>query len=153
MNTPLPVPHFQQSADGYCLPACARMALAYLGLSYSEAEVSQILGAQEWGTPSFAIQRLAGLEIEVLYREWSISELLSSLTAQRPMITFVRTGFLDYYQDDFAHAVVVVGAIQDQQFWIHDPNQPSGPVTVSWDGLLAAWGEFGYRGAVLLKKQ
>ncbi len=40
----LPVPHFEQSANGQCLPACARMVLAYLlfvqagELPYSESE-------------------------------------------------------------------------------------------------------------------
>jgi hypothetical protein len=121
-------------------------------MNCSEADLGRMLGTQEWGTPSFAIQRLAGSTVEVIYQEWSISELLSSLTTKQPVIAFVRTGFLEYYPEDFGHAVVVVGATQDQQFWIYDPAQPTGPTPVSWNGLLAAWAEFGYRGAVLLKK-
>lgn len=67
------------------------------------------------------------------------------------MIVSVRTGFLDYYyQADFAHALVVVGAIQNDRFWVLDPFQTTGPLPVSWDGLLAAWSEFDYQGAVLL---
>ena len=128
------------------------MVLTYLGVDYSEAEISQILRTQGWGTPSYAIQRLDSSDIQVVYREWSISELLSALDAERPIIVFVRTGFIDYYQADFAHAVVVVAGNRDQQFWIQDPYQPTGPKTVSWDGLLAAWAEFGYRGAILLRK-
>lgn len=153
MSDLLPIPHFQQSADGYCLAACARMVLAYLGIKRSEAQVRKVLGAEEWGTPTFAIQRLASAKLEVIYREWSITELLSALTAGQPVIVFVRTGFLGYYTEDFAHALVVVGADPEQQFWIHDPGQPSGPITVSWNGLLAAWAEFGYRGAALLSKK
>lgn len=138
----LSLPHFQQSADGYCLPACARMVLAYLGINRSEPEISRTLGTQLWGTPSFAIQRLADAKIEVVYREWSVSDLIATLTAEQPVITFVRTGFPDYYQDDFAHTVVATGVSQDKQFWIHDPLQVAGPVVVSWNGLLAAWAEF-----------
>jgi len=48
--------------------------------------------------------------------------------------------------------MVLVGANQDQNFWVHDPVQLTGPITVSWHGLLAAWSEFNYRGAILLKK-
>lgn len=151
MSDFLPVPHFQQSAEGYCLSACARMVLAYLGIERSEDDVNQELGAQEFGTPGFAIQRLTGPGLQVVYREWSVSELLSTLAAEQPVIVFVRTGFLDYWQADFAHAVVVIGAIEDQQFWVQDPARPTGPVVVSWNGLLAAWAEFGYRGAVLSK--
>lgn len=152
MSDFLPAPHFQQSAEGYCLSACVRIVLAYLGIERTEAEISQALGAQEFGTPSFAIQRLTGPGLQAIYREWSVSELLSALAAKQPVIVFVRTGFLDYWQEDFAHAVVVIGAIQDQQFWVQDPARPTGPVIVSWNGLLAAWAEFAYRGAVIFKQ-
>jgi len=98
------------------------MVLAYLGINRSEPEISRTLGTQLWGTPSFAIQRLADAKIEVVYREWSVSDLIATLTAEQPVITFVRTGFPDYYQDDFAHTVVATGVSQDKQFWIHDPG-------------------------------
>lgn len=45
--------------------------------------------------------------------------------------------------------MVVVGAEEGQQFWLHDPALSAGPVSVSWNGLLAAWAEFGYRGALI----
>ncbi len=51
----LPVPHYQQSKEGYCLPACARMVLAYLAIERTEAEISQLLGTRGIGTPGFAI--------------------------------------------------------------------------------------------------
>ena len=42
MSTILDVPHFEQSGEGYCLPACARMVLAYLGMERTEAEIADI---------------------------------------------------------------------------------------------------------------
>jgi hypothetical protein len=54
----LQLPHFQQSTEGYCLPACVRMVLAYWGLQRSEDEISRILGSCTFGTPSFAVERL-----------------------------------------------------------------------------------------------
>ena len=92
-------------------------------------------------------------DIKVIYQEWSVAELLSMLDAGHPVIVFVRTVFLDYYQEDFAHALVIVGAAPDKHFQVQDPAQPSGPMEVSWDGLLAAWSEFDYQGAVLKKRQ
>jgi len=67
MSEPIALPHAQQSVEGYCLPACARMTLAHLGLERSEAEVGQLLGAQDYGTPSFAIRRLSALGLQVDY--------------------------------------------------------------------------------------
>ncbi len=98
------LPHYQQSAEGYCLSACARMMLAYLGVEMTEVEVSRVLGAQEFGAPSFAVQRLAALNLKVAYREWSISQLLEALEAKTPVLVFVRTAFLDHWTRDVAHA-------------------------------------------------
>ena len=64
------------------------------------------------------------------------------------MILFLRTRFLDHWQHDVAHAVVVMGYEENQRFWLHDPAFRQGPTAVSWEGLLAAWAEFGYRGAM-----
>lgn len=145
----LPVPHFKQSDEGYCLPACARMVLAYLGIECSEAEISQLLGTYEFGTPSFAIQRLSLWGIEVNYRPLSLEKLLSTLSDRQPVIVFVQTEFLDYWEQNVAHAIVVVGIFDTQQFWVHDPAKSVAPLKVSLDGLMAAWGEFAYKSAVL----
>lgn len=151
MREPISLLHFQQSAEGYCLPACARMILASLGINRTEAEIGKILGTQDYGTPSFAITRLNALGVKINYREWSISELIAELDAGNPVIVFVRTGFLDHWTTDVAHAAIVVSAIENERFSIHDPALESGPTSVSWDGLLAAWAEFGYLGATITK--
>jgi ABC-type bacteriocin/lantibiotic exporter with double-glycine peptidase domain len=151
MTQPLSVPHFRQSAEGYCLPACARMVLAYHGIKLTEQELVQKLGSQIWGTPSFAIQKLANSRLEVNYREWSLVEL-KTILSQQPVIAFVQAGFLGYYHDDFAHAVVIIGVTPTQNFWLNDPHQPTGSTEVSSNGLLAAWAEFSYRGATLPPK-
>ena len=65
MSAILPVPHYRQSKEGYCLPACARMVLAYLGIERTEAEISQLLGTRGIGTPGFAIQRLTAWGVQV----------------------------------------------------------------------------------------
>lgn len=125
------------------------MVLAHLGLERSENDVSHVLGAQPFGTPSFAVRRLGAWGLDVVYREWTIPQLLSVLEAEQPIILFVRTGFLDYWQQDVAHAVVIVGVEEKQRFWLYDPALSAGPVKASWNGLLAAWAEFGYRGAII----
>ena len=149
MSHPLPVPFFAQSADGTCLPACVRMVLAYHQIDRSERQLRRMLGAQSYGAPSSAVQRLkiSGLTIE--YREWSIQELLALLERRDPLIVFVRTGFLDYWQQDVAHAVVIIGAEAPSHCWLHDPAQSAGAIVTAWHGLLAAWGEFAFKGALL----
>ena len=125
------------------------MILSYLGIERDEASIRRILGTKRYGTPSSAIEKLRSLNVEVTYQSWPVAELLSTLETGIPMIVFVRTIFLEYYQEDFAHALVVVGAVSGQRFTVLDPAQATGPTDVSWDGLLAAWSEFDYHGAVL----
>lgn len=147
----LPIPHLPQSAEGQCLPACARMILAHLGMNMPEAEVAKTLGAKPFGTPSFAINKLRDLGLIIDYREWSVAEVVSALDKNKSVLIFVRTGFLEYWQEDVAHALIIVGLELERHFWVNDPAQLDAPVSVSWDGLLAAWAEFGYRGATLSK--
>jgi ABC-type bacteriocin/lantibiotic exporter with double-glycine peptidase domain len=147
MSDLLSLPHFQQSAEGSCLAACVRMVLAHLSLERSESDISRLLGVQPFGVPSFAVRQLGAWGLRVVYREWSVPQLLSALEADQPVIIFVRTGFLDYWRKDAAHAVVIVGAEEGQQFWLHDPALSTGPTLTSWNGVLAAWAEFGCRGA------
>lgn len=149
MSDRLTLSHFQQSQEGYCLSACARMVVAHLGIALSEAEINQALGARDFGTPSFAIQKLASLGFQVIYREWSIPQTVDTLRDGTPIIVFVRTAFLEYWGRDVAHAVVLVDVEENQRFWLYDPALSAGPTAVSWDGLLAAWAEFGYRGALI----
>jgi ABC-type bacteriocin/lantibiotic exporter with double-glycine peptidase domain len=143
------LPHYQQSAAGYCLPACIRMILASHGIHRSEQEIARMIDAKPHGAPSFAVRRLEALKVQVDYRSWSITDLLASLNAGTAVIAFLRTGFLDYWQEDVAHAIVVVGAEPDQNFWVHDPMLASGPIATLWNGLLAGWAEFSYRGATI----
>lgn len=94
---------------------------------------------------------MTSLGYHVEYREWSIPQVLELLQADTPLIIFVRTAFLEYWTKDVAHAIVLVGAEAHQSFSVHDPALPGGPQTVSWDGILAAWAEFGYRGAAITR--
>lgn len=146
------VPHFQQSQEGFCLPACARMVLAYLGHTQDEAHIAHTLGAKPYGTPSFALEKLTDSDIQVVYQQWSAAELSQMLDVGYPVIVFVRTIFLDYYQEDFAHALVVIECVTGRHVQVHDPAQPTGPTAVSWDGFLAAWSEFDYYGAVIRQR-
>ena len=149
MTVQLQLQHVHQSAEGYCLPACVQMVLAYLDMSRSETAIQRLLGTRFIGTPSFAVKRLSQWGLKVTYREWSVSQLLEALQNDQPVILFVRTGFLDHWQYDVAHAVVVSGYEENRQFWMHDPALATGPIAVSWQGVLAAWAEFGCRGAVI----
>ena len=61
----LNVPHYPQTDDGYCLPACVQMVLAYLGLV--------MLGSLVWDRRWVVLRHWLGAQLLVglLYLPWA----------------------------------------------------------------------------------
>ena len=119
------------------------------GYNKGEKELSRLLEAESHGTPASRINRLTKFNVKVEYRERKIPEVISLLTAMIPLIAPVRTRDFDYWEIDTAHAVVIAGLEPERFFWIHDPYLAKGPVQVLWNGLLAGWVEYDYKGATI----
>ncbi|MBN1874584.1 MAG: peptidase C39 family protein [Anaerolineae bacterium] len=139
----LQIPHYRQSRLGACLPACARMILAYNGDLRSEAELAHLLGTYWYGTPSSRIVQLQKLGHAVSYEQTTLEQLKTYLKFGVPCILFIRTGVLPYWRQDVAHAVVLVGLMEDIMY-VHDPALETGPVSVDRLALLLAWSELDY---------
>jgi len=146
----LPVPHYKQSGPRNCLPACARMVLSYLGQSHSEVELASQLGMTELGTPGSRLLRSSSV-LQVEFGPLTLSLVYDRLNAGTPVIALVRTLFLDYWQADLAHAVVVVG-YDDQHLLLNDPALQDAPQRATPTGFLAAWGEFDYLCGTIVRR-
>ncbi len=92
MLTSLSVPYYPQSADGFCLPACAQMVLAYWGIRRSQdrlaKELKTIAGA---GTPGSRLLNLTLRKLTVHFGEGAVNDLHSALTHAIPPIILVNT--------------------------------------------------------------
>lgn len=140
-NALLSVPHFEQSRDGYCLPACVQMVLAYLGKEKSEAELISLLRTASFGTPISAVSHLRELGLRVTLGSFNESWLEAQLLEGNPIIARVWTTMLTTWTIDTSHVVVVVGF--DETFvYLNDPAFTSAPQVVTWNSFLAAWAEF-----------
>lgn len=137
----LPVPHFEQSRDGACLPACLRMVLAYLGDHRSEAEIALLLGTKAYGTPISRVARLRAWGYLGDIGSLSQQELASHLDRNTPVIARVWTGFLAHWSQATSHVVVIVG-YNERQVLMNDPGMPQAPGSIAWDEFLMAWAEF-----------
>ena len=146
----LPVPHYRQTADGQCLPACARMVLAYLGRELEEAQIAKRLQSYSFGTPAPNIRHLESLGLSVTFGQMSVSRLQAYLQKGIPCILFIQAGELPYSESEGFHAVVVVG-LSGQSVYINDPALDTGPQTASLDDLRLAWSEFEYEAAVIVQ--
>ena len=147
----LPVPHFRQQAPLTCLPACARMILAYHQCEHTEDELAEafntipFLGTQ----PDNVVAGLTALGYQALWFEnATVERLLEMLAANWPVIVFVRAQDLPHGRAGL-HAVVVTG-IENQTVICLDPS-----LEEEWRPELATfiqiWGNLGYQGMVVWK--
>jgi hypothetical protein len=120
------------------------MALAYFGVNRSQEQIaSQIGHIAGAGTPARNVTRLVVPGIEISYAaNGSLEDIRRCLDRKQIPILFVRTGELPYWEDDIAHAVLVVG-MEQATIWVHDPTFEKGPIPVPIDGLSLAWYEIG----------
>ena len=87
MSALLPVPHRLQLADGYCLPACVQMVLAYWGIEREQADLARQLGTVLLGgTPGPRIKLLSSRTLRVSYAAGTLDDLQAALSAGIPPI-------------------------------------------------------------------
>ena len=132
----------------------ATLVLAYYGINTTEEAVAQQLGTTEYGrlpAPAGRLLRLSISKRTVALGPSSLEILRASLLAGNPVIALVNTQFLDYWHEETAHAVVVVG-FDDTGVLLNDPAFDDAPKHASIDGFLAAWGEYDFQSAVFVEQ-
>lgn len=140
-NVLLPVSHFEQSRDGYCLPACLRIVLKHLGDERTEADLAKFLGTKAYGTPIRNAERLREDGYDVQVRQLVRPDLESYLGEGIPVTVRLWTTMLDYWDVTTSHVAVTVGYDETSVF-LNDPALPTAPQRVVWDAFLAAWAEY-----------
>lgn len=139
------LPYSHQIEEGYCLPACAQMALAYLGVSRSQHELAHLLGVQRYvGAPTSNLLRLRSSTIDVFFGiEGEVETIRQWLAHRLPVIVFVQTNQLTYWGGETAqHAVLVVGLV-DRLVYVFDPAQSEVVIAVPVEEFWLAWDEMG----------
>ncbi len=140
MPTSLPsVPLLEQELRYSCVPACARMALGYLGLDHGEPELRILLRTSPEGTDFGNLADLASLGVEVRFFESGIPFLEHCLECGCPPVVPLESGFLPHWDENCNHAAVVVG-IDDTTVSLNDPSFPDAPRVVAHADFLRAWG-------------
>jgi len=124
------------------------MAAAYLHRTLSQAEVVRWLGVRGGGAPASRIRRLIEHGFDVTYSTGSLSDLRAWLAHNVPVILFVRTNELPYWDVDTPHAIMLIG-IEGEQVYLLDPAMDNTPVEVSIGDLMLAWSYFDYTYATL----
>lgn len=154
MSNILPVPYRRQELDAGCLPACAQMVLAYLGVQCSQAEIARLLGTHpQAGTPYSCLVRLRSAQLDVAYRKASaLDDIANWLAQDLPVIAFVQMRELPHWQGHWSqHAVVIVGLSADHVY-ILAPAASAQVIAVPVNDFLLAWSEMDLAYAVFAKR-
>ncbi|MEK7442691.1 MAG: C39 family peptidase [Chloroflexota bacterium] len=149
--TLLSVPHLQQNKNGECVAACSAMALAHIGKIVAYKRLVALLEITEAGTASSKIKNLEQLDVVVVYKQGTFSEIQSRLDSNHPCIVFVQTRELPYWSEDTGHALLVVG-LDDDSVYVNDPAFPDAPIQISRGDFDLAWLEFDELYAVLTRR-
>ena len=152
MAANLSLPHKSQKGDGYCLPTCVQMVLAYLGISRSQEAIGKILDLNPpFGVRHSNINKLASAKIKVTYETGTLEDIRRWLEQNLPVIVFVQAGDLPHWPGHyFQHAVVVVG-IDGQTIYVMDPALDAGPTPTDEAAFMLAWSGMDYYYAILTR--
>lgn len=139
----LSLTHFRQEDEsGGCLPACAQMVLAHLGIFRSQTDLAQMMGTQRGvGTPASNITRLVSEQLDVIYTSGSLGDIAAWIDRDVPPIVFVQAGELSHWHGEQSHHALVVVGIEAQTVHVLDPAAESEVITVPQDDFLLAWDE------------
>lgn len=137
----LNVTHYKQQGRADCLAACAAMVLDYQGLPVNYSRLLRLFDiTPDLGAPASRIRRLAHLGVKVSYGSGDLEDLRNYLAQGMPVIVFVRTIHLSYWDADSRHAVVVVG-MDETQVYLNDPFHDTVPQFVARLEFALAWDE------------
>lgn len=150
--------HKPQIANGYCLPACLQMVLAYFRLSRSQKALARALGLTDnLGVPYSRLRQLTFPKISISIAEGTLDDVVQFIAQDIPVIAFINSGDLSYQRDDetstsvIQHAVVIVD-VDEQGVHIMDPAIEHGPIIVPELEFMLAWSLMDYEYAVLIKE-
>lgn len=142
-KTLLTVPHYQQQNDGDCLAACAAMVLAYLNVSVDYSQLLLLLKIKPFGAPARNIKSLEQLNLKTSYQYTDMVGLEELLNQGQPLIVFVRTNELPYWDYETDHAIVVIG-FDESNVFANDPHFVDAPMTIPRGDFELAWLERDY---------
>jgi uncharacterized protein YvpB len=151
------VPHFPQEDAKTCLPASARMVLAYLGIQRSETEIVVQLDTTKEGTPVMNLAFLSEWELDVWIGDLTPEALKTYIDQSIPVIVVIDLLALDpslgsSENGERKHTLVLVG-YDDEDVLVNDALVDSSeiPKRIKWSAFLKAWDDLGNFSAVIQK--
>jgi ABC-type bacteriocin/lantibiotic exporter with double-glycine peptidase domain len=106
------------------------MVLSFLGHAVSYDDLYARLGTRWFGTPAANILHLTSFGVDVSLDELDLDAIATRIQTDIPVIAFISTADLPYWNVDTDHAVVVIG-VNDEKVYLNDPYHAAEIQTVS----------------------
>ena len=135
------VPHRVQEQANSCLAACVRMALAYYGVDFAEADLRRLLRTRGMGTsPARVMIELPRLGFLAYVLDGNLRLLADYLADDVVCIVHLWTEHLTMWggHDPVVHAVIVT-AVADTAVVVNDPTRAEPGLAVPKAEFMAAW--------------
>ncbi|MBI3960212.1 MAG: C39 family peptidase [Chloroflexi bacterium] len=138
----LSVSHQQQKQQSDCLAACASMVLDYLRIRVEYTRLLRLLRIGPIGAAFGNLTALETLGVSVLVDEGrSVDDITNHLLSGLPVVVFLDTAELVYWNYEHTdHATVVIG-IENGQVILNDPEFSNAPQYCSVGEFELAWME------------
>jgi hypothetical protein len=121
------------------------MILQFIGRGVDYFQLLQLLRIKTSGAPAGNIRLLTQLGLIVDYSVSDVEGLFRLLIGGQPVIVFLRTGDLPYWEHQTDHAVVVVGFDDDtRSIYLNDTFFDEAAIAVPREYFELAWLERDY---------
>lgn len=124
------------------------MVLDYWRIAYDYQALLRLLRIDEAGAALSNVRYLKQLGLDVALRVGTLSDLHRYLAEGVPVIAFVNTGMLSYWDYETGHAVTLIG-IDDTCVVVQDPHLDEPARSIPVIEFEAAWIELGEKYAVI----
>jgi len=124
------------------------MVLEHLKRPIDYDRLLRLLQIKSYGAPASNIRLLTQLDFSVTYGVTDMAGMENMLTQGHPVIIFVHTGELPYWNYNSDHALVVVG-FDENSTYVNDPYFLDAPLAVSKGEFELAWLERDYYYALI----
>jgi hypothetical protein len=131
------------------------MVLTYLGIPCTQDGLAHRLNSRpRVGTPHARIERLRSPDLEVIYAARGDAETLRGFIERAlPVIVFVQTAELPYWDGHVSRHAILVAGIDDTRAHVLDPAMPPDLFSVPLGDFMLAWDEMDNTYTVLRRRQ
>ncbi len=127
------------------------MVLDYWQIPYDYRALLRLLRTEEAGAALSNVRFVARLGVLVELRTGTLTDLRAYLQQGIPVIAFLSTGMLSYWEYETGHAVTVIG-IDDETIVVHDPHLAEPAKYIPVIEFEAAWIELDEQYAVIRRR-